>query len=431
VADALSVVWAHASDGPSLTAVSDMQLQEWGVEAADVRAEVLARIHHRFHVPIDIVRIILDDNAGLGSTDGGREAMRLLSELLPVLASGQIALDCERCKLGDEGVVALAEVVPQLPHLSYLMATDNACTGAGARVLRRAWQAARKPGLLHDEGHGLWLSSMDVLYRFCSVLRCFCSKTYTTMQRARAWPLEGLPAMAAEGRMETVVELVNKYHANTDAKTDKETGGTALHAAARRGHVETVKALVLTCSAYPNATDKKTGGIALHAAARGGHAATVEVLLQTCGAKPELTGRRGMTALAHACAWGHALVAEKLVAPTHTAGALNVVNTGEIIVVAGVAGRESLIHGVFEPTGDLCNGKPVFRTQTKLADEVWLRFNTNNKWTFRTKNTAGYFKDGCTSVEAGKDHPMQVDKWEMDDTTKTRNFMNCIVHQVR
>jgi hypothetical protein len=52
VAHALGEVWAKASDGPSLAAVSDAQLQEWGVEAADVRAEVLARIHRRCHVDV-------------------------------------------------------------------------------------------------------------------------------------------------------------------------------------------------------------------------------------------------------------------------------------------------------------------------------------------------------------------------------------------
>jgi hypothetical protein len=130
---------------------------------------------------------------------------------------------------------------------------------------------------------------MDILFYICSVLwhALPMFKTYKAVQRARGWPLVGLPVMAAEGRTETVVELVQKYGANPDAKTDRETRGTALHAAAR-----------------------------------GGHAATVEALVQTCGAKPELTDKRGMTAWALACAWGHELVAEKLVAPTHAAGAL-------------------------------------------------------------------------------------------------------------
>jgi hypothetical protein len=343
VAPALSVVWAQASDGPSLAAVSDAQLQEWGVEAANVRAEVLARLHHRFHVPVDIAEIRVDDNAGLGSADGGREAMRLLSELLPVLAPGLRGLGCSSCKLRDEGVLALAEVVPHLPHLRCLIARFNACTGAGARELRRAWKAARKPGLCHssdDDVYGPLVSTADtyikglrvvdygfgasvggvvgpVLYFlftgtenitiivviiFLGILLVICLgilvtditkrsffKAYRAVERARAYPLEGLPAMAAEGRAKTVVELVQNYGANPDAKADKKTGGTALHAAAR-----------------------------------GGHAATVEVLLQTCGAKPELTDKRGMTAFAVACAEGHELVAEKLVAPTHAAGALEV-----------------------------------------------------------------------------------------------------------
>jgi hypothetical protein len=143
VAHALGEVWAKASDGPSLAAVSDAHLQEWGVEAADVRAEVLARIHRRCHVPVHIDRTDVECNGGLGSADGGREAMRLLSELLPVLAPGLIELNCSSCKLGDEGVLALAEVVPQLTHLRHIDVMDNAFTGAGAPGLRRAWQAAR------------------------------------------------------------------------------------------------------------------------------------------------------------------------------------------------------------------------------------------------------------------------------------------------
>ncbi len=99
--------------------------------------------------------------------------MRLLSELLPVLAPGLRELCCSGCKLGDEGVLSLAEVVPQLPHLKYLEVLDNACTGTGARGLRRAWQAARKPGLwlskVNDE-YGLGLSTMDGLFVFCSSL---------------------------------------------------------------------------------------------------------------------------------------------------------------------------------------------------------------------------------------------------------------------
>jgi hypothetical protein len=217
--------------------------------------------------------------------------MRLLSELLPVLAPGLRQLYCESCKLGDEGVLALAEVVPQLPHLKYLDVMDNAFTGTGARGLRRAWQAARKPGVRLPtvrDGYGLLLSSMDILFINCSWLwHCLpMFKTYKAVQRARAWPLEGLPAMAAEGRTKTVVELVQKYGAN------------------------------------PNTTDQKTGGTALHAAARSGHTATVEALVQTFGAKPKLTDKRGMTALALACLEGHEVVAEKLVAPTHAAGAL-------------------------------------------------------------------------------------------------------------
>ncbi len=88
------------------------------------------------------------------------------------------------------------------------------------------------------------------------------------------------------------------------------------------GRTKTVVEMVQKSGADPNAADKYTGETALHAAVRGGHAATVEALVQTCGAKPELTDKRGMTALALTCLEGHEVVAEKLVAPTHGVGAL-------------------------------------------------------------------------------------------------------------
>jgi hypothetical protein len=167
--------------------------------------------------------------------------------------------------------------------------------------MHRAWQVAQKPGVCLTTGddnyglntivYGLKLSSTDLLFFSCSRLLYDLPmfKSYKAVQRARALPLEGLPAMAAEGRTKTVVELVQKYDANPNDKADRETGGTALHAASR-----------------------------------GGHAATVEALVQTFRAKPELTDKRGMTALTLACAEGHEVVAEKLVAPTHAAGALEV-----------------------------------------------------------------------------------------------------------
>ena len=126
MAHALGEVWANASDGPSLAAVSDEQLQKWGVETADVRAEVLVRIHHRYHVPVNITDINLNGNPALGSADGGTEDMRHLSELLPVLAPDLRYLSCRECKLGDEEVLELAKVLPQLPHLQHLNAIFNA-----------------------------------------------------------------------------------------------------------------------------------------------------------------------------------------------------------------------------------------------------------------------------------------------------------------
>jgi hypothetical protein len=70
-------------------------------------------------------------------------------------------------------MLALAEVVPQLPYLRHLDATFNAARAracAGVQGLRRVWQAARKPGLWHtsdDFNVGLWATSMDYLLVKC------------------------------------------------------------------------------------------------------------------------------------------------------------------------------------------------------------------------------------------------------------------------
>jgi hypothetical protein len=72
--------------------------------------------------------------------------------------------------------------------------------------------------------------------------------------------------------------------------------------------------------------------------------------VQTCGAKPELTDKRGMTALALACAEGHEQAAEKLVAPTHAAGALELQGEGgcSALLLAEVRGLASVLDKLHE-----------------------------------------------------------------------------------
>ncbi len=87
------------------------------------------------------------------------------------------------------------------------------------------------------------------------------------------------------------------------------------------------------------------------------------------------------------------------------------------IMVAGVIGKNAdTLNGWYETTGDLQNGKPLFR-KLKTPD-AWLRFTRDKKWMFSDtsdkdlNNNHGW----CVSVEAGKDLPTEVDRWNIDNT---------------
>ncbi len=66
----------------------------------------------------------------------------------------------------------------------------------------------------------------------------------------------------------------------------------------------------------------------------------------------------------------------------------DVVSPG-LVMVVGVVGRKAdLMNGVYEPTGGMYNGKPLFRKRND--PEKWLRFCTNNNWCFSpTQNKEG------------------------------------------
>ena len=82
-----------------------------------------------------------------------------------------------------------------------------------------------------------------------------------------------------------------------------QTGGGKLHAAAARGLLPTVLAL-LEADTEAVDTEAQDGTTALHAAAATGHAAVVEALLEA-GADPQATGKAGATPLHLASAMGH------------------------------------------------------------------------------------------------------------------------------
>ena len=100
-----------------------------------------------------------------------------------------------------------------------------------------------------------------------------------------------------------------------------QTGGGKLHAAAARGLLPTVQALLEAGDEDVNG-EAEDGSTPLHAAAATGHAAVVEALLEA-GADPQATGKAGATPLHVASAMGHeeavrALLRCESTLPDHT-----------------------------------------------------------------------------------------------------------------
>ena len=103
------------------------------------------------------------------------------------------------------------------------------------------------------------------------------------------------------------------------------------------------------------------------------------------------------------------------------------------VMVGGVVGMKAeILNGVYQVTGDLYNGKPLY---SKRNDhDKWLLFLTTNTWCF-TSTASKDSKEGkgwCFSVESGKDHPTQVGKWKIyangaQDKVEEHAPMKCIV----
>ncbi len=83
-------------------------------------------------------------------------------------------------------------------------------------------------------------------------------------------------------------------------------------------------------------------------------------------------------------------------------------------IFAGVVGHHAYVNGVYKTTGDLYNGKPLFR---KLNDpDMWLLFSKKQKcWSITgtdgkvANNGRGY----CFDMDYNKEHPAQVEKWRV------------------
>jgi hypothetical protein len=90
---------------------------------------------------------------------------------------------------------------------------------------------------------------------------------------------------------------------------------------------------------------------------------------------------------------------------------------GQHVMVAGVVGRKAdQLNGVYEPTGDLYNGKPLFRKQNDPGWSCeWLRFCTDDTWMFSSTaaKDANQTNGWCCSMQTGKDHPTKVDTWKI------------------
>ena len=345
VAAAMDVVWAHAHDGGALAALSDAQLRWWGVEDAEVRAAVLERVAQRCGVPVDVRALVAGYNRGLGGTDGGREAARLLGKLLRLMAPRVEKLELDFCGLGGAAARELARVLPHLPHLKmfHLVGNDDLDPASGQH-LRRAWQDAGKPAINAKWETGLVLSQDVVTLLATGLWEAMpCFETRKEVQAARAWPAgadEQLVAMARKGRTEAVRALVRRGGASPHA-VDRQ-GESALESANRKGHKDVVEALyklsglhlhaacvhgdvesvrkLMNDSADLQARDAcnqtalmvarqhgqadvakmLTGSSALMIAATRGLVSVVEQLLAG-GAKPELTDANKMTSLALAC----------------------------------------------------------------------------------------------------------------------------------
>ena len=84
------------------------------------------------------------------------------------------------------------------------------------------------------------------------------------------------------------------------------------------------------------------------------------------------------------------------------------------VVLSGATGQyASAINGVFEPTGEENNGKPLYR---KVGDPGWwLRCNPNGSWMVSPKvDMEANNKTGmCHSAEIGLAHPTLATEWKV------------------
>lgn len=102
------------------------------------------------------------------------------------------------------------------------------------------------------------------------------------------------------------------------------------------------------------------------------------------------------------------------------------------VLISGVAGRkEKHLNGVYQPTRDIHNGKPLF--QKKDDPDKWLRFDVSQRWAisdteFKDSNRGGGL---CQSVDCYVDHPTEVKTWNVyangaEKKWEVHDAMKCI-----
>ncbi len=97
---------------------------------------------------------------------------------------------------------------------------------------------------------------------------------------------------------------------------------------------------------------------------------------------------------------------------------LDVMVSATVVNGTGEPRIHAALIGVYQPTGNLYNGKQLFRMRQASPSEpdTWLRFTKDNDWVFSsTANKDGQTTKGmCISMQRGMDHPTQVDGWKFD-----------------
>jgi hypothetical protein len=114
----------------------------------------------------------------------------------------------------------------------------------------------------------------------------------------------------------------------------------------------------------------------------------------------------------------------------------------ENVTVEGVEGRRAdAINGLYEDTGDLYNGKPLFRKRNDPGGACeWLRFTRNDKWAFSTTTSKDANRDNvgtgdwvrsCDGWLEAVNHPTHVNRWKIyangaDESWGKHAPMKCI-----